>query len=88
MRRDLSILRRLEKIEKEIGYCEIKLEKEQRLQTQSRFIQMHIAGLREASSGFRELRAGETGAGDLLGGVRLREVYRGVSQDEVRGRLF
>ena len=82
MRRDLSILRRLEKIEKEIGYCEIKLEKEQRLQTQSRFMQMHIAGLREAISGFRELRSGETGDGNLLGGVTLREVFRCVSQNE------
>ena len=30
MRRDLSLIRRLEKIEKELGYCQIKLEKEQR----------------------------------------------------------
>ena len=31
MRKDLSLIRRLEKIEKELGYCQIKLEKEHRL---------------------------------------------------------
>ena len=48
MRRDLSMVRRLEKIEKEIGYCEIKLEKEQRLQAQAHFLRIHNDGLLDA----------------------------------------
>lgn len=40
MRRDLSLIRRLERIEKEMGYCQIKLEKEQRLAIQSRFLEI------------------------------------------------
>ncbi len=53
MTTDLSTLRRLERIEKEIGYCEIKLEKEQRLVAQLRFLRMHGRHLADAVRAFR-----------------------------------
>ena len=62
MRRDLSMVRRLEKIEKEIGYCEIKLEKEQRLLTQLHFLRMHYKALQESKNVYREL-TGDAGEG-------------------------
>ena len=34
--------RRLDKIEKEIGYCEIKLEKDRRMRKQVQFLQNHL----------------------------------------------
>ncbi|MCX9076687.1 MAG: hypothetical protein OIN84_01790 [Candidatus Methanoperedens sp.] len=39
------MVRRLEKIEKEMGYCEIKIEKERRLRTQVEFLQADIEAL-------------------------------------------
>ena len=45
------MVRRLEKIEKEMGYCEIKLEKERRLRKQREFLQADI----EALSNFMKL---------------------------------
>ena len=79
MRRDLSMVRRLEKIEKEIGYCEIKLEKEQRLRAQAHFLRVHRDGLQEAVDGFYRSQAGEDGEGNQLGGLTLREVFDQVS---------
>lgn len=80
MRRDLSMVRRLEKIEKEMGYCEIKLEKEQRLRTQLHFLKLHRRGLEEAIDRFREPHD-QNADGRLLGGLTLTDVQRRVSID-------
>lgn len=79
MGRELSMVRRLEKVEKEIGYCQIKLEKEQRLQVQLQFLQLHRASLEQSIA---ELTQGETAddaVGNRLAGVSLFEVHQRVS---------
>src|SRR5687767_3225555 len=43
--RRTRMARRLDKIEKEMGYCEIKLEKERRLRKQVQFLKADIAAL-------------------------------------------
>ena len=80
MRRDLSMVRKLEKIEKEMGYCEIKLEKEQRLRTQLHFLKLHRRGLEEAIARFRDPHD-ENADGRLLGGLALTDVQQRVSID-------
>ncbi|MEM7166780.1 MAG: hypothetical protein AAF581_15035 [Planctomycetota bacterium] len=80
MRRDLSMVRRLEKIEKEMGYCEIKLEKEQRLRTQLHFLKLHRRALEESMERFVEQHDENVG-GRLLGGLALSEVQRRISID-------
>ncbi|MFQ5654440.1 MAG: hypothetical protein ACE5GW_06890 [Planctomycetota bacterium] len=81
MGRDLSVIRKLEKIEKEMGYCEIKLEKEQRLTAQLQFLRYHRQALVEAVARIRSASAGFEGAGNRLGGMTLLEVFHEVSSD-------
>ncbi|MFN0057063.1 MAG: hypothetical protein ACKVX7_01275 [Planctomycetota bacterium] len=47
MARELSMVRRLEKIEKELGYCQIKIEREQRLRLQLQFLKMQKSAIEE-----------------------------------------
>ncbi len=72
MGRDLSMVRRLEKIDKEIGYCEIKLEKERRLRTQLEFLHVTAAALGRVIASF-EPRSGRATleSGRNLGGAAL-----------------
>ncbi|MEE8142748.1 MAG: hypothetical protein V3T77_06580 [Planctomycetota bacterium] len=78
MRRDLSTVRKLESIEKEMGYCEIKLERAQRLHTQLTFLKEHKQGL---DSAIRRLEADHTDQtwGNRLGRLTLLEVYHKVA---------
>jgi len=87
MRRDLSLIRRLEKIEKELGYCQIKLEKEQRLTIQARFLSFHRGQVSAAVDRYRALTPGEELHGNRLGELRFPqvqlEVGTGVRPDRV-----
>lgn len=67
------MVRKLEKIEKEMGYCEIKLEKEQRLRTQLHFLKLHLKGLEDAVERF-SARESELCDGNRLAGRRLPDV--------------
>ncbi len=79
MRRDLSLIRRLEKIEKEMGYCQIKLEKEQRLAIQSRFLGICRDQISGAVTRY-EQRVRETELhGNRLGGLSFVQVATAVS---------
>lgn len=79
MRRDLSMLRKLEKIEKEMGYCEIKLEKEQRLRTQLHFLKLHRRGLQEGIQRYEELARDSDSTGNRLASHTLDAVLHTVS---------
>lgn len=81
MRRDLSMVRKLEKIEKEMGYCEIKIEKGQRLCAQLQFLKLHRQALSSAIRKFEEIGDPDVGDGNRIGGRMLREVYHQVSLD-------
>ncbi|MGE3165984.1 MAG: hypothetical protein AB7O52_13850 [Planctomycetota bacterium] len=85
MRRDLSLLRRLEKIEKEMGYCEIKLEKAQRLRTQLHFLKLHLRGVVEAAQRYAELGKGSSSLGNRLAGYSLPEVLHLVAVERDPG---
>lgn len=75
------MLRKLEKIEKEMGYCEIKLEKAQRLRTQLHFLKLHHRGVIEAAERYRELGAGSSSLGNRLAGRSLPQVLQVVAVD-------
>jgi hypothetical protein len=81
MRRDLSLVRKLEKIEKEMGYCEIKIEKGQRLCAQLQFLKLHRQALSGAIRKLEVRGNPEVGDGNLLGGRALRSVFHQVSLD-------
>ena len=87
MRQDLSLIRRLEKIEKEMGYCQIKLEKEQRLAVQEQFLAMHQEDLAHAISSYERHVAEHEIHGNRLGGLGFHEVQTevgtGVRESEV-----
>ena len=79
MRKDLSLIRRLEKIEKELGYCQIKLEKEQRLATRVHFLRAHRDHMRNSLSSYPE---SETGSQNSLGGLSFVEISRKMMEEE------
>ncbi|RTZ91549.1 MAG: hypothetical protein DSY81_09610 [Bacillota bacterium] len=80
MRKDLSLIRRLEKIEKELGYCQIKLEKEQRLATRVHFLRSHRDRLMSVLDLFPEQ---DFGAGDRLCGMTFGEIsLRIINEDK------
>ncbi len=79
MRKDLSLIRRLEKIEKELGYCQIKLEKEQRLATRVLFLRHHRDQLLLALDGYPDQDAG---SGDNLCGLEFEEIARGIVEED------
>ncbi len=79
MRRDLSLIRRLEKIEKEMGYCQIKLEKEQRLSIQARFLSICATQLSEAVDRYSSVVVEEELHGNRIGTLSFREVQIEVS---------
>jgi len=85
MRKDLSLIRRLEKIEKEMGYCQIKIEKEQRLAIQLEFLRCRIDQVTGALS---DLRPDDTAVGNKLSGYTFREcqqlISTGKNKREVR----
>jgi len=79
MRRDLSLIRRLERIEKEMGYCQIKLEKEQRLAIQSKFLELCRDQLTEAVERFEsEIDEAELN-GNRLAGASFLQVAASVA---------
>lgn len=78
MGRELSMVRRLEKVEKEIGYCQIKLEKQQRLQVQLQFLQLHRASLEQSISELTQAHDDDA-IGNRLAGVPLFEVFQRLS---------
>ncbi len=82
MGRELSMVRKLEKIEKEMGYCQIKLEKAERLRVQLRFLKLHERSLEESITRFRELAGDSDLHGNELAGVRLDDVYHEVTLDD------
>jgi len=82
MGRELSMVRKLEKIEKEMGYCQIKLEKAARLRVQLRFLKLHERSLAESIARFRELAGDSDLHGNELAGVRLDEVYHAVTLND------
>ncbi len=75
------MVRRLEKIEKEMGYCEIKIEKGQRVVLQLDFLKLHRSALVDAIRRFEATHNAEIGEGNLLGGMSLLEVYHEVPLD-------
>ena len=75
------MVRRLEKIEKEMGYCEIKIEKGQRVVLQLDFLKLHRSALVDAIRRFEATHNAEIGEGNLLGGMTHLEVYHEVSLD-------
>jgi hypothetical protein len=79
MRKDLSLIRRLEKIEKELGYCQIKLEKEQRLATRVHFLRAHRDRLLEVLDLFPEQ---DSGAGDRLCGLSFSEISSRIMDED------
>jgi hypothetical protein len=79
MRRDLSLIRRLEKIEKEMGYCQIKLEKEQRLAIQLRFLSFCRDQIHQAIQRYTAQVRDTELYGNRLGGRSFREVQTEVS---------
>lgn len=79
MRRDLSLIRRLEKIEKEMGYCQIKLEKEQRLAVQLRFLAIRREQIAEAVARYAAGNRDTDLHGNRLAGLTFREVQTEVS---------
>jgi len=90
MRRDLSLIRRLERIEKEMGYCQIKLEKEQRLAIQAKFLEI----CRDQLSDVVERFAGEVDEGELNGNrlagasfLQVAATVAGGEHAETVGRL-
>ncbi len=78
MRRDLSMVRKLEKIEKEMGYCSIKMEKESRLETQVAFLKQHKKGLLEANEHFSEEAEGEDAEGNRLGSLGFSALHERI----------
>ena len=66
MSRDLSLVRKLEKIEKEMGYCEIKIEKGQRVVLQLDFLKLHRSALADAIRRFEATHNAEIGEGILF----------------------
>ncbi len=89
MRRDLSLIRRLEKIEKEMGYCQIKLEKEQRLSVQAEFLLVRRVQVAAAVEKYSSQVTEAEIHGNRLGGLCFREVQTevgtGVRPDRVLG---
>ena len=81
MRRDLSLVRKLEKIEKEMGYCDIKIEKGQRISLQLDFLRLQHQALSDAIRRFEQAKPSETEEGNRLGGMSHLEVYHEVSLD-------
>ena len=79
MRKDLSLIRRLEKIEKELGYCQIKLEKEQRLATRVHFLRVYRDQLHEVLDVYPEQ---DSGAGDHLCGVSFQEIALSIAEED------
>ncbi|NCF98700.1 MAG: hypothetical protein GWP39_04225 [Planctomycetia bacterium] len=79
MRKDLSLIRRLEKIEKELGYCQIKLEKEHRLATRVHFLRAHRDQMREALTSYPET---DSNSHNSLGGIAFLEISRRMMEDE------
>ena len=75
MRKDLSLIRRLEKIEKELGYCQIKLEKEQRLATRVHFLRHYRDQLRSALEDYPDEDAG---SGGCRCGMGFEEIALGI----------
>ena len=79
MRKDLSLIRRLEKIEKELGYCQIKLEKEHRLATRVHFLRAHRDQMREALTSHAETGSNSH---NCLGVLAFLEISRRTREDE------
>ncbi|MGE4619347.1 MAG: hypothetical protein AAEJ04_06000 [Planctomycetota bacterium] len=79
MRKDLSLIRRLEKIEKELGYCQIKLEKEQRLATRVHFLRVHRDQLIAVLDQYPEQ---DSGPGDGLCGMRFSEMALAIAEED------
>ena len=79
MRKDLSLIRRLEKIEKELGYCQIKLEKEQRLSTRVHFLRHYRDQLLSALDGYPDQDAG---SGDQLCGIGFAQIALGIVEED------
>ncbi|MEC9476393.1 MAG: hypothetical protein VX764_05070 [Planctomycetota bacterium] len=79
MRKDLSLIRRLEKIEKELGYCQIKLEKEQRLATRVHFLRVYRDQLIEALEIYPEQ---DPGSGDSLGDIGFQQIATAISEED------
>ncbi|MEM7262726.1 MAG: hypothetical protein AAF488_12105, partial [Planctomycetota bacterium] len=71
MGRELSMVRKLEKIEKEMGYCQIKLEKAARLRVQRSFLDLQVRALEESIAGFKATASGADLHGNELAGVHL-----------------
>ena len=79
MRKDLSLIRRLEKIEKELGYCQIKLEKEQRLATRLHFLRSHRERLNQVLDLFP---VQDFGSGDRLCGMKFTEISARIVDED------
>ncbi|MEE2889534.1 MAG: hypothetical protein VX404_03735 [Planctomycetota bacterium] len=79
MRKDLSLIRRLEKIEKELGYCQIKLEKEQRLATRVHFLRHYRDQLHSALEDYPDEDAGSGGS---LCGMGFEEIALGIVEED------
>ncbi len=72
MGREVSMVRRLEKIEKELGYCQIQLEKEQRVRLQYQFLLLERRGLVDAIASYDTREP--SGPGNTLCGKSMREI--------------
>ena len=68
------MVRRLDRIEKEMGYCEVKLEKERRLRCQQLFIQADVEALDEVLDAYRAENVEAGLKFSELAGFRLDEV--------------
>jgi len=77
------MVRRLDKIEKEMGYCEIRLEKERRLRKQAVFLQADLDALKRI---LRDLERASTegySAGGVVAGIPVAQVAEAAASASV-----
>ncbi len=73
-------MRRLDRIEKEVGYCEVKLEKERRLRCQKLYLQAEVEALDEVLGSYAPAAVESQLKYNRLAGVAMSEVPRILRQ--------
>ncbi len=67
-------MRVLDRIEKEMGYCEVKLEKERRLRCQELYLRADVEALREVLKSYSAVKLEEALKSNRLGGYPIAEL--------------
>jgi hypothetical protein len=75
-------VRRLDRIEKEMGYCEVKLEKERRLRSQHLYLKADVEALDEVLGTYDPIEVEASLKSSKLRGIELRDIPKTVRRGD------